>query len=218
MQKVIVPNKEPDNPRSILNDEKEVLGFYLSGHPLEGMDHFFKTKTLIDPKTHKEMTQWLGMITDKREIITKKGTRMAFLQVEDEFESFEAIIFPDAYDKFKMELPLDVPLVFTGKMEIEENQKKLFISNVQSIMGELSKKNKLVIKTKDQELIKVLPLLEGLAVSHPGKTQLYLNVEMQDVKRNVLMKVSSEEGIYPEVEFLQKLNKLFPLHNIYFDQ
>lgn len=217
-QKVVIPNKSPDNPRSILNDEKEVLGFYLSGHPLDGMDHFFKTKTLIDPKTNKEITEWMGMITDKREIITKKGTRMAFLQVEDQSENFEAIVFPDAYDKFKMDMPLDVPLMFQGRLEIEENQKKFFVSSVQSIVGELSKKNKLVISTKDQELIKVLPELESLAGSHPGRTQLYLDVEISDVNRKVLMKVSGEEGVYPEVEFLQKLNKLFPIHNIYFDQ
>lgn len=216
-QKVTVPSQPEDSPRTILNHEKEVLGFYLSGHPLDGMDHFFKPKVVIDPKTQKELTEWLGMITDKREIITKKGTRMAFLQVEDQSENFEAIVFPDAYDKFKMELTPDVPLMFTGKMEIEENQKKYFVSSVQPITGELSKKNKLIVQTEETELMQGLEQVKALAESYPGKTQLYFYVYMPTLKKNVVIKIAGDQGIYPEVEFLQKLYKVFPIQNISFE-
>lgn len=215
-QKVVLPPLEPYTKKELLTYEKDVLGFYLSGHPLDGVDHLFETKTFLDEKTKKEFVEWPGLIGAKREIITKKGTRMAFLQLENQFESFEAIVFPDAFDKYKNQLDLDVPMIFTGKMEIEENQKKLFVSEVRPIRQELSKKSKIVFNIFEQDLVEKLEDFEKLFSQYPGVTQVYFQINSKKLEKKYLVK-AGESKIMPELEFIQKMSRLMDIKDLSFD-
>ncbi len=207
---------EPYAKKEVLTFEKEVLGFYISGHPLDGVDHLFETKTFIDDKTKKEYVEWPGLISSKREIITKKGTRMAFLQVENQYEAFEAIVFPDAYDKYKNQLEIDLPMIFTGKLELEENQKKMFISDVRPIRHELAKKTKIMFKLPESELLAKMDEFEALFVQYPGPTQVYFQIESKSLDKKYIIK-AGDSKILPELEFIQKIGRLIDIKNMCFD-
>ena len=211
-----LPRLEPYSKKEVLINEKEVLGFYLSGHPLDGVDYLFETKTFIDDKTKKEYVEWPGLVSAKREIITKKGTRMAFLQVENQYESFEAIVFPDAYDKYKNQLEIDVPMIFTGKLEVEENQKKMFVSDVRPIRQELSKKTKIIFKLPEAELLEKMDAFETLFGQYPGPTQVYFQIESKILDKKYVIK-AGDSKILPELEFIQKVGRLIDIKNMSFD-
>jgi DNA polymerase III subunit alpha len=214
--KVVLPQLEPYSKKEVLLFEKEVLGFYLSGHPLDGVDYLFETRTFLDEKTKKEFVEWPGLVSSKREIITKKGTRMAFLQIENQFESFEAIVFPDAFDRFKNQLDIDVPMIFTGKMEVEENQKKMFVSEVRPIRQELSKKTKIMFKIPEADLIKKINDFNDLFSQYPGPTQVYFQISSDLLDKKYVIK-AGESKILPELEFIQKIGKLMDIKDMSFD-
>lgn len=100
----------PWTDKEKLEKEKEVLGFYISSHPLQSYSQalsWLEIKTIQaiqDEHTHtplqeEPVAKICGLITSKKIITTKKGDRMAFLQVEDSTTSAEIIIFPKLFVK-----------------------------------------------------------------------------------------------------------------------
>ena len=101
----------PDWPdKEKLEKEKEVIGFYLSAHPLEAYKKLLNWLTIQpfetllkkanpDNPTQEPVVIGAGLIKSKREIITKKGDRMAFVMLEDMASSAEIILFPNTFKK-----------------------------------------------------------------------------------------------------------------------
>ncbi len=91
-----------------LEKEKEVIGFYLSAHPIESYKKMLNwlavapfeellKKQSNDPSLQEQIVIGAGLIKSKREIITKKGDRMAFVMLEDIKSSAEIIVFPSTF-------------------------------------------------------------------------------------------------------------------------
>jgi DNA polymerase-3 subunit alpha len=110
-----------------LRNEKETLGFFLSGHPLlryrEAM-RLLKTHTLKDCKDLAQETEVRValLVTGCKEITTKKGKRMAFCQAEDLTGTAELVLFPETYGEIKNHLDSDQPLLCTAKIGADQNQ------------------------------------------------------------------------------------------------
>lgn len=113
-----------------LEKEKEVLGFYISSHPLqtyESQTKWFKTKTfesiLTEQKEKKapQLTEPLiishGLVTSKKIISTKKGDRMAFVQLEDLTGSAEVIVFPKLFAKIEPWLSSHSMFIVKGALD-----------------------------------------------------------------------------------------------------
>ena len=93
-----------------LEKEKEVIGFYLSAHPLESYKKILQClaiesfdvllkKGQFDTDVQEITVIGAGLVKSKREIITKKGDRMAFMMLEDTHSSAEIILFPSTFKK-----------------------------------------------------------------------------------------------------------------------
>lgn len=101
--------------------EKEALGLYLSSHPLLSFRHELARMRLpsllhvADYAGGSEVRTAI-LITGRKEHITQKGGKMAFLEVEDLTGAGEAVVFPEAYAKFRELLDSDQPLLFIGKV------------------------------------------------------------------------------------------------------
>lgn len=125
----------------ILGFEKEVLGFYISGHPLEGYagmwDKMIAAKTTdfyLDEEDALEgesgtvkvednaKTSIGGIITAKRMQYTKRNEAMAFLTVEDLVGSVEVIVFPKAYQTYSRRLVEDAKVIIKGRVSLEEDK------------------------------------------------------------------------------------------------
>ncbi len=119
----------------LLAFEKEVLGIYISGHPLEMYEAAMKknvTKTtldfMIDEETGESRVQdgsveiIGGMITGKTLKTTRNNTIMAFVTIEDMLGAVEVIVFPRDYEKYKFQLNADDKVYIRGKAAVEEDK------------------------------------------------------------------------------------------------
>lgn len=118
-----------------LGFEKEVLGIYLSGHPLEEYEEKWRknisavtTDFLLDEeigvvkvKDNQSVTIG-GMITDKTIKYTKTNQTMAFITLEDLFGTVEIIIFPRDYEKYSHMLNVDEKVFISGHANVEEDK------------------------------------------------------------------------------------------------
>jgi DNA polymerase-3 subunit alpha len=94
---------QPTDKREQLLWERELLGLYLSQHPLEMFETYLSEQTVpinaIQAGHDNRAVTVGGAITDVREITTKNGQKMAFVKIEDQFGEIEAILFPNSYQQ-----------------------------------------------------------------------------------------------------------------------
>jgi len=119
----------------ILQLEKELLGFYLTEHPLKN-----KIDQLADVITHKtyqvkEKTsgkvKLAGIISNKRIVTTRKsGKEMAFVNLEDETGKAELVVFPSIFEKSKNLLKGDRLVLVTAKVDMRENEQSLIAEKI----------------------------------------------------------------------------------------
>ncbi len=216
--------------------EKEVLGFYLSDHPLKGFDtlsELWTTCKVIDlpsqmpppgsPEAEalkaakkdwknrdagKKRVIVAGLITDLRELITKKGTRMAFGKVEDLSGACELVIFPDAFAKFEEQLRDERPMLIGGGLEVEEGSAKIMVDNVAPLEDILRKTKRMVLKL-DKIMPEDYPRLQNLMQSYPGPTAVSLEIDVPEVARRVMMDIGTTTGINVNNEFFEGVHLLF---------
>lgn len=125
--------------------EKEVLGFYISDHPLNSLGNNLKnyvnftTEILselrpvdLDKFDNKNVTM-AGIITNKSETMTKKSTLMAFCSLEDMSGSIEMIIFPNIYKDVKNIIENDTLVMVNGNLQSSDDELKLIVSNIKEI-------------------------------------------------------------------------------------
>jgi DNA polymerase-3 subunit alpha len=119
----------PDySPSEKLQFEKELLGFYVSHHPLKEVS---STVNLLSPVNLGELGELsenasitaIALITEIKEITTKKGERMAILQIEDLTGSASAVVFPKTYHKVRAYLAKNNRLMVWGRIDRREEEK-----------------------------------------------------------------------------------------------
>lgn len=125
----------PDTPpwpyNQLLQREKEILGFYISGHPLDrfkdeiaGFTNLsLKADALAETKDNMPATVG-GLITSLRTHMQKDGRPMAFLEIEDFNGSIELLVFGDAYEKFRHLLALDSMVLVHGLISKRDGEDK----------------------------------------------------------------------------------------------
>jgi DNA polymerase-3 subunit alpha len=122
--------------------EKETLGYYVSGHPLEKYAaelRRFADKTLSELISEAASVECrvAGIVTECRQRRTKKGELMAVCTMEDLTGATEAVAFPSVYAKYEKALAVDSAVLIGGRFEMDEenNSCKIVISDVQHLAG-----------------------------------------------------------------------------------
>lgn len=117
---VIETSPEQYHERDQLQWERELLGLYLSAHPLDRYDDYFAEQTValnsLEVGHDKKKVTIGGVLSSVRTILTKSGSKMAFLRVEDKTGEGEAIIFPKLYEEIGEQLVQDAVIKVTGKV------------------------------------------------------------------------------------------------------
>lgn len=118
--------------------EKELLGLYISGHPLDRIKDKLVKREInikkIQEKLGDGMTVTIaGIIETTKEIITKKNERMAFLKVADFTGNIEVVAFPNIYKISESILKTEKCIAFTGKISVRNEEKTILIEAVKEI-------------------------------------------------------------------------------------
>ena len=141
-----MPNVGEYDKEMVLAFEKEVLGIYLSGHPLEGyrgiMDKMISAKTTdFQPDEESEIPKVYdgqkviigGMITERTIKYTRNNKVMAFLTVEDLVGNVEVVVFPRDYEKWQTLITDDARVFIQGRVNAEDDRpSKLILEKVHS--------------------------------------------------------------------------------------
>ncbi|MBI3671332.1 DNA polymerase III subunit alpha [Candidatus Azambacteria bacterium] len=133
-----IRSTEPISKKEMLLWEKELLGLYVSGHPL--MEHkdeleknVLKIKNLTDNIVGKTVKLG-GMITGIKKIVTKNGDPMAFAQLEDFTGKIELVIFPKTFEKNKeFWQENDKIAIVSGKLDLRDGSYKLILNTVKEL-------------------------------------------------------------------------------------
>ncbi len=130
-----MPEIEEYSKEQLLAFEKEVLGIYVSGHPLEEYELRIKKNVtansndfMVDEESDKpkviDGNQEIigGMVTSKTVKTTRSNSMMAFITLEDLFGNVEVIIFPKDYERYKSMIEPDRKIFVRGKVTVEEEK------------------------------------------------------------------------------------------------
>lgn len=200
-----------------LANEREALGFYISGHPLEKFRSDLKrlgaVSTLDARKSkNKQEVRVGGVVTALRLRNTKKGDRYASLVLEDDVATIETIVWPDTYQQVQGLLGGDNPVVITGRADVSDERAVLIANKVESlteVRDSRATHGVLTLRGSDDFEARMQPLIQLLG-KHTGNCPVKVRIEMQtaDVslvlrdQQNVPVKVMPSESLCDEVEQL----------------
>ncbi|MCE9628882.1 MAG: DNA polymerase III subunit alpha [Candidatus Vogelbacteria bacterium] len=127
----------PVDQKDILTWEKELLGLYISGHPLEAYaDKFTKLENSIRHNKHLAdgtTTTVGGIIEEVKKIFTKKGDQMAFVRLADLTDSLEVVVFSKPYEQYKNLLEVDKCVAVRGKISYRNNEPSLLVEAIKEL-------------------------------------------------------------------------------------
>ena len=220
--KVKIPVVAEYNKGDLLAFEKEVLGFYISGHPLEeyeeqwkrGISHvttdFLPPEEGELPKVHDgERATVGGMITTKTMKATKTNKMMAFITIEDLVGTVEVIVFPRDYEKIGKMLNVDDKVFVSGRISAEEDRASKMI--LESIRPFSEPKKELWIQFTDVEEFKRRePELLSTIMDSEGSDSVIIYVKKEKMKKVL----PASRNIKITDELLGRLYQMFGEKNV----
>ncbi len=184
--------------KEMLDMEKEMMGLYISGHPLdEYMKEIKKISTVstkdleseedsIDTIERNELAKKYDgtdqticvIVSSMKQIYTKNNKLMAFLLIEDLYGSMEAVIFPTVYDKYGKDLKVGEVFELKGKISLKEGEKaKILVNSIRK----LGKYSKIYIKVSGEVNEKeILDKVISNVIVTDGNVPIYIYFEEKD--------------------------------------
>ncbi len=125
-------------PQEKLRLEKELLGFYVSDHPLKSLRQSAQILAPINlsqlsEQREKALVSAVVILSSVKGVTTKKGERMAILQIEDLTGQAEAVVFPRPYERLNSLLIADARLIIWGKVDRKDEQTQLIVEDAEPI-------------------------------------------------------------------------------------
>ncbi len=202
--------------------EKEVVGVYISGHPLEEYEELWKkhiTATtadfLLDEETGRTKVEdgaivtIGGMIADKKIKYTKNDKVMAFITVEDLVGSIEIVVFPRDYERSNAYLVEDSKVFIRGRVSVEEDRDGKLVCESISGFDDIPKKVWIQFKTKESYAQEEQKLMDLMKYSEGKDHVVVFLQESREVK-----KFPAKYSVNADQEFLESLRKAFGEENV----
>jgi DNA polymerase-3 subunit alpha len=235
-----VIKKEADWPLSKkLLSEKQVLGFFISGHPMQNWQTIckdwighstdsIKAFAANAPAQKQEEPKWgaggmqrpkrkevkfAGILGEFKEIMTKKGSKMAFMQVEDMEGRIEVIAFPEFYSNhleiLQMAKDSPEPMLITGEIDIKDGEAKILANKMERLEDAHSGRVVTVMVELDPNMVQVEQLrsFKQFILQNRGKSQVKLNFLAPDWKAR--MELPSQLKVEGTPQFAAGVNKIF---------
>lgn len=214
----------PEFPKAeLLRNEKDALGVYLSGHPLDSdrelLDFYVDAKAgafRTDPESGEEgglsegqLVTVGGLLTEIRQKVTKKNELMAFLTLEDRQGSIEVTVFPRTFQEQREALNGEEKLLIQGRVQLGDGQDAKLIA--ERILPFREVPRELWIQFSDKEdYLRREKALSGLLHPHPGEAEVCVYLR----KERAVKRLSKDSAVSIEEELLRSLRSGFGEKNI----
>lgn len=217
----IYPEVEEWMPQALLSFEKDSLGFYITGHPLDRFASDIQryananTSQLAEFADTGQKVRVGGVVTEWKEKPTKSGNgRVAFFKLEDQFGKIEVVVFPKSLDRFREVLTSDEPVLCTGTVKEEgdadKSSFKFLLDNVISLTRARAEKIKRIhIQLNPTEVDpERIEALKEVLRKHPGNCKTYVHIQ-EDSGSQIVLSVGEEFKVGPTEELLLALERLY---------
>jgi len=201
-----------------LNFEKEIVGLYLTGHPLAKYEQEIKAYSTcgsisdLEEKVSAGATSasLVGLFEAPRRIITKKGKAMAIAALEDMESSVQVIIFPKTFTKYEHLIFTGEPVMVTGKIEVEEETTiKIFAEEIKTLND--ARKNSISgvhinidsLKIEDS----IFRDLKSIIQEHKGACPIFFHVDIKKENEKIV-RAHRTFNIQPTDDLIKKLTSL----------
>jgi len=213
----------PIPPDDVLKFEKEHLGLFVSGHPLDRYNEVTKDFTrifTINESMDNRTIEIAGIITKAKRTVTKKNDPMAFATFEDKSGSVELLIFPKVMPQAVGYLDGDGVLRVTGKISYKDGEPKVLVNEIKDLpndelylmaVNELEKQKELTIHLPDIKNQETLHHIKKLLESNPGNAPVFLQVG-SGADSNV---IKTKSSVRISRELIQQLRALPEVSMIY---
>ncbi len=215
----------PDVPDWVIQEklerEKELLGFYISGHPLDKYAkeiELFSNLDWNDPRTYAEnkVVRTAAILSQVKPHIDRKGNMMAFVTFEDQHNSFEGVIFASVYEKYGTYVNQGDMVFVQGTVNggSEQSFKMLCdeIIPITEVRNRMSQGLQLVIQSKNFTEEKV-DNLQNIIRQHPGTMPLYIDVHPNGNGTGFIIRSRKYRVVLTD-EFLKELQNLLGKQNV----
>ncbi len=206
-----LPSVPPWSEAQQLAFEKESLGLYMSGHPLERFSEELKVfgAQRIGELTASLADVWVaGIISSIRALKTKKGDRMAVFVLEDIAGSIEVVVFPEAFAKSGSLIAADAMMLVRGKFEKDEESARLVATELMPIAALRERTTREVVIHLPASSRTTFEALSELLARHRGDRRVSIELAVKcaekplRVRADVALRVRPSEKLVEEVEQL----------------
>ena len=215
------PKVNEFSKQELLAFEKEVIGLYVSGHPLEEYQNMWKkniTRTSLDFQLNDEDETAVadnareiigGIISEVTVKVTKQNSVMAFVTIEDLYGTIEVLVFPKLYEKYRQIIAEDNKFFITGRVTSGGEENAKMICETITLFSDKSSELWIRFENKEEYEEKYPQLLENIKLSNgKDKIVIYLNQE----KAKKILPASC--NVNADQQFLQKMQALFGENNV----
>jgi len=209
----VLPDVPAWGEREVLAREKEMLGFYLSGHPLEKYrvdlaEMGIRSVTTLADLPDGAEVKLGGMLTEVKGHLDKNGRQMAFGTLEDLEGTVDLVVFPDVYEKLREHMVVDAMVVLAGRLSGRNGRTSVQVEEalpVEQAREKLADAVNVLLPTEDlaperQEALK------GVFERHRGTCALYLHLQLEESRRTVIrsrgLTVCPSEGLMSDLAAL----------------
>ena len=197
-----------------LAHEKETVGFFLTGHPLEGVQEDLLRVVNTDLTGAAQLRDGQvarigGLIGSYKEHKSKKGERMAFTTLEDMSASLEVIVFPSTFAECSHLLRTEQPLVVLGTMQQGERGAKMVAQEVKTLTEALehyTEQARITLRASATSRQHMLDLKE-LLYRHHGAIPVHLTLHF-DKRGEVDIEILKDMSIRPSSELFHDITQL----------
>jgi len=203
------PDLPEFQPRELLEMEREVLGLYLSGSPLE--EHRAQlaqstTHTIAELQIETDAQPVIvgGLVAGVKRTVTKRGETMAYTTLEDTTGSIEVVVFPRIYQSVARHLQPGSVVIGRGRLQKQEETVRLLADSIEPLQEEKGK-YKIFVKlpgmTSERELTEAIT---SILKEHPGNNQVYLHfaAEKKTILTHPEFWVALDPGLLIKIQLL----------------
>ena len=229
LQPSLLPNKIEERYTDIedfssvrkLTDEKELLGIYVSSHPMKEYRHKLQANGYVSfQHAHqlvgKKRIQAAAIIHSIKVIRTKRGEKMAFITIGDEYSDMEAVVFPDLFRRVGRWLEEEMMIFIKGNIETRNNRIQWLLQELTSFNEDklLSSKQRLFIQLIDMDHEQALEKIREVTHNHAGKIPII--IYHKETKKTY--QLTSEYNIAANEQSLRMLSEHFGMGNVVLDE
>ncbi len=209
-----LPDVAEWDEKTLLSHEKEALGFYVTGHPLARYSDSIKRFATCDAaglseRTDKEQVRVCGIVSGVKELITKKGDRMAFVTLEDLSGSVEIVVFPEVYTAAMDLLKGEDPLLVSGELDVGEEACKVLATEVallSDVKETMAKRVHIRLTTPGLDEMQMRQL-KGIVQRHRGNCTVQLHLVIPNRSETIIalpdqLKMAATDAAMADAEAL----------------